>query len=170
MVFAACTKDRDFPDIIVPKDIAAGDVVINEYAASGSTFSDEFGNTSDWVELFNTTGDTIFITQNRWYISDDAANVYKYAFPKDTFITPNGFFVLFADGMDTSATYIHTGFSLGATGEDLVLSALNSQNATVTLDSRTFGPQISGKSEGRSPDGSLDWATFDTPTPGASNQ
>lgn len=169
-LFAACTKDRDFPDVINPKDIAAGDVVINEYVATGSVLVDEFGNTSDWIELYNTTADTVFITANRWYLSDDAANPYKYAFPKDTFINPNGFFVLFADGLDTSATYLHTNFSLGAVGEDIVLSALNSKNQTIELDSRTFGPQTAGKSEGRSPNGEDNWVTFDTPTPGSANQ
>lgn len=170
IVLASCTKDRDFPDIVTPKDIAEGDVVINEFAASGATLVDEFGNTGDWVELYNTTADTIFMSANRWYLSDDAANPYKYAFPKDTFISPNGFFVLFADGLDTTATYLHTNFSLGATGEDIVLSALNTKNQTVTLDSHTFGPQTAGKSEGRSPDGEDNWVSFDTPTPGSANQ
>ncbi len=170
VALTACTKDRDFPDIIPPKDIAEGDVVINEFAASGATLVDEFGNTGDWIELYNTTTDTIFMSANRWYVSDDATNPYKYAFPIDTFIAPNAFFLFFADGLDTTATYIHTSFSLGATGEDIVLSALNTKNQTVTLDSYTFGPQTAGKSEGRSPNGENNWVIFDLPTPGSSNQ
>jgi hypothetical protein len=165
----ACTKDRDFPDNTT-KDIKVGDVLINEYAVNGAALVNEFGNTDDWVELYNTTADTVFIKQNRFYISDDETNPYKYAISKDTFLTPNGFLLVFADGLDTTATQFHTNFSLSAAGEFISIYALNNQNQEVELDARTFGPQPSAQSEGRSPDGSSNWTLFSNPTPGASNQ
>lgn len=171
-LLVACTKDRDFPDVKTPHNVVEGDIVINEYSASGSTFADEFGYTGDWIELYNTTPDTIFIVPNKWYISDDATDPYKYVIQKDTFITPAGHFVLFADKLDTNitTTYIHANFNLSAAGEEIILTALNNQNIEVELDSRTFGAQTSGKSEGRSPDGSNNWAVFNVPTPGTANQ
>ena len=74
---SACTKDRDFPDNNTPNDIEEGDVVINEYAVNGATLTNEFGNTDDWIELYNTTTDTVFIKQNRFYVSDDETDLYK---------------------------------------------------------------------------------------------
>jgi hypothetical protein len=168
-VLVACTKDRDFPDN-TQNDVKAGDVVINEYAVNGATLTNEFGNTDDWIELFNTTSDTAFIKQNRFYLSDDETDPYKYTVTKDTFITPGGYLLVFADGLDTIATQIHTNFSLSAAGESISLWNLNSQNQAIEVDTRTFGAQPSGQSEGRSPDGSNTWLFFTTPTPGASNQ
>ena len=168
-VLVACTKDRDFPDN-TQNDVKAGDVVINEYAVNGAILTNEFGNTDDWIELFNTTNDTAFIKQNRFYLSDDETDPYKYTVTKDTFITPGGYLLVFADGLDTIATQIHTNFSLSAAGEYISLWNLNSQNQAMEVDTRTFGAQPSGQSEGRSPDGSNTWLFFTTPTPGASNQ
>lgn len=167
---SACTKDRDFPETNTPNDIEEGDVVINEYAVNGATLTNEFGNTDDWIELYNTTTDTVFIKQNRFYVSDDETDPYKYTIDKDTFIIPNGFLLVFADGLDTTATQFHTNFSLSAAGEYISIWTLNSQNQAVEIDTRTFGPQPSGQSEGRSPDGSNNWTLFSNPTPGASNQ
>ena len=42
-------------------------------------------------------------------------------------------------------------------------------NDTFILDSLTFGEQVTDVSVGRKPDGSDNWVTFETPTPGASN-
>lgn len=167
---SACTKDRDFPQTPTINDIEEGDVVINEYAVNGPTLVNEFGNTDDWVELYNTTGDTIFIAANRWFISDDDTDPYKYAIPVDTFIAPASYLLIFADGLDTVATQIHTNFSLSAAGEFVSLFALNIQNQAVGVDNRTYGPQPSGKSEGRLPNGTGDFTFFNFPTPGAVNQ
>ena len=168
-LLAACTKDRDFSGN-TQTDVKAGDVVINEYAVNGATLVNEFGNTEDWIELYNTTSDTAFIKQNRFYISDDETDPYKYTVTKDTFITPGGYLLVFADGLGTIATQIHTNFSLSAAGEYISLWSLNSQNQAIEVDTRTFGAQPSGQSEGRSPDGSNNWSLFSNPTPGASNQ
>ncbi|UPT65907.1 MAG: lamin tail domain-containing protein [Sphingobacteriales bacterium JAD_PAG50586_3] len=169
-LLAACTKDRDFPQKPVVNDIEEGDILINEYAVNGPTLVNEFGNSDDWVELYNTTADTVFLNQSRFYISDDETDPYKYTLDKDTFISPNGFLLVFADGLDTTATQIHTNFSLSAAGEYISIFALNSQNQAVAVDNRTYGPQPSGQSEGRTPNGGNNWTLYSNPTPGASNQ
>ena len=70
-ICSSCLKDREFPVPAVttgPGDrnnIQAGTILINEFEARGSQFYNELilpGNPdggSDWMELYNTTEDTI---------------------------------------------------------------------------------------------------------------
>ena len=46
-------------------------VVINEYSASNlESFTDKYGKTEDWIELYNTSSNAVDISG--WHISDKA--------------------------------------------------------------------------------------------------
>ena len=65
------------------------EVVINEImSANGNTIMDDFGDYSDWVELYNSSSETISVYQ--WCLSDDENELDKWQFP-DTTIFPNSF-------------------------------------------------------------------------------
>ena len=64
-------------------------VVINEILSlNNNTILDDFGDRSDWIELYNTSEDTVDL--GSWYLSDDENNVLKWIFP-DTSICPHVF-------------------------------------------------------------------------------
>jgi hypothetical protein len=184
VVFGSCTKDRDFPVIINPNDtiagpgskdsIVEGTLRVNEFLARGGSFYNELvlpGNPnggSDWIELFNTTNDTIVFEKNKWFITDTIGNNKKYQLPELTML-PRSFLVVWADGLDTVINQIHTNFNLSKDGEDIGLF-YQSDSTLIKVDSYSFGTQQSGVSEGRLPDGGSTWTFFNTPTPGQPNQ
>ena len=61
---------------------------------------------------------------------------------------------------------MHVKLKLSGSGEQIGLFA---PNGTTVIDSLTFGEQTTDVSYGRYPDGSDNWQTFTTPTPGTSN-
>jgi hypothetical protein len=87
----------------------------------------------------------------------------------DTFLLPGAFLVVWCDGLDNTATQIHTNFNLGGSGDELHIFYLPSGAAAIEVDGYVFGAQSDGTSFGRSPNGSSTWVTFSNPTIGASN-
>ena len=73
-------------------------VQLNEIVSSnGSSLFDEDGDTPDWIELFNTTDQSIDLLG--FGITDDPGDLSKWTFP--TFhLEPNSFIVLFASDKD----------------------------------------------------------------------
>ena len=52
---------------------------------------DADGDSSDWIELYNTSGQAVDI--GGWFLSDDADSLTKYEIPAGTVIAPDGFIV-----------------------------------------------------------------------------
>lgn len=177
-VFGGCTKDREFENILVQPpgngEIGLGTLVINELLASGSTLPNpDFPaiGPSDWIELYNPGNDTVFIKSGRWLVSDSIApgQADETILYKDTIIPPKTFLIIQCDSQDSALTQYHTAFNLSKDGEAVGLFYLKDDGNYITIDSHSYGPQTSGTSEGRSPDGSNNWTKPLTPTPGASN-
>lgn len=108
-------------------------VVISELmAASQAVLPDCFGEFNDWVELYNTTGETIDLTG--WFLSDDPAEPTKWQFPEGT-IQPGGRIVVYCSGEDgVYEGELHTSFSLSASAETVVLTT----NMAVVSDSVSY--------------------------------
>jgi hypothetical protein len=100
---------------------AASSVVISEFMASNnSTLADEDGEYSDWIELYNSSTNTVNL--GGWYLADKATNLTHWEFPA-TNLGPSRFLVVFASNKDRRAAGapLHTNFKLGASGEYLAL-------------------------------------------------
>ncbi|MFT4546726.1 MAG: hypothetical protein ACI9MB_000670 [Verrucomicrobiales bacterium] len=96
-------------------------IYISEFMASNQdALTDEDGNTSDWLELFNSG--TTPIDLDGWYLTDDAALLTKWQIPG---VTLNGgqFIVIFASNKNRRdpANELHTNFKLSASGDHLAL-------------------------------------------------
>lgn len=111
-----------------------GAVKITEVMASTqSVLPNCYGEFSDWIELHNTTGHTIDLAG--WFLSDDPAIPDKWTIPELS-ILPGERVVVFCSGRDRAVDgELHTGFSLSAGGESVILSAYSG----ITVDSVTFG-------------------------------
>ena len=80
----------------VPSPDAFADVVINEVvAANGRHSVDEDGDSSDWIELFNSGDKPVDLTG--YGISDDPTFANKWTLPAVT-VEPKGFLLIWASG------------------------------------------------------------------------
>ncbi len=98
-----------------------GQVRITEFMASNtSTLVDEDGSYSDWIEIQNTSSNSVNLLN--WSLTDSSGNPGKWRFPA-TNIAAKAFIIVFADGKDraTNGAPLHTNFKLGAEGEYLAL-------------------------------------------------
>jgi hypothetical protein len=117
----------------------------------------------DFVELYNP--DPVPAALGGLYLSDapDGAPARHQIAPL-SFIAPRGFFAFKADG-NTGSGPEHLNFTLAAEVGSVGLFT----PALELIDRIVYGPQSSGISYGRTPDGSLEFAYFNPPTPGAGN-
>jgi Lamin Tail Domain len=173
--FVGCTPDRTFeapqaqPPIGGANNIQIGTLRINEFMASGSTYSNELVLGSDWIELFNTTSDTIRMTGGEWFITDTLGWQTKWVLP-DTSILPRGYLVIWADGQDTTLTQMHSNFKLSASGEEIGIYYQPTGGHLIPVDSLQFLGQTSGMSQERFPDGTFNWIFTLHSTLGGSNE
>jgi beta-lactamase superfamily II metal-dependent hydrolase len=131
-----------------PRAPVPGEVLVNEFVAAPSVTEP-----SEWVELFNTTGENLTI--GGMYIDDivDGGGA-PVQIPADTVIDAGGFYVM------TFGSYLNN------TGDDVRL--LGSDGSTVH-DSYTYGSASYDMSWCRKPDGGA-WSVIEcTPTQGSTN-
>ncbi|HUR46834.1 MAG TPA: lamin tail domain-containing protein, partial [Candidatus Saccharimonadales bacterium] len=132
---------------------------INEWMAAPASGS-------DWFEIFNPSAQPVAL--GGLYLTDDLSTPTsrkKYQIPALSFIGTGlyGFQEFFAD---TPVGGDHTNFKLSNSGEALGISYPDGS----VIDSITFGPQQTGVSQGRLPDGSANIVSFPaSPTPADSN-
>lgn len=143
---------------------AQTNVIISEFQAiNNETIQDSNGNFSDWIEIYNSSDQSINLLG--WSLTDDKANLKKWIFP-DTTIAPKNYILVFASGNNIAlpGKELHTGFRLSGSGEYLAL--IGSDNTIKTEFSPVYPfqqPDISyGILNGL-------YMFITTPTPGAAN-
>ncbi len=132
---------------------------VNEWMANPLPGND------DYIEVFNPNPQPVDIS--RFYLTDNLGNRIKHQLPALSFlgVGQDAFQEFKADG-NTTLGADHLNFSLAGGGE---AAGLTHSNLTA-LDSISFGPQSSGVSQGRLPDGAATTVNFTTtPTPGKAN-
>ena len=73
-------------------------VVISEFMAlNNTTLADEDGTYSDWIELYNSSTNTVNL--GGWYLANKATNLTHWMFPS-TNLGPSQFLVVFASNKD----------------------------------------------------------------------
>lgn len=142
-------------------------VVINEFMASNdSTAMDPAGDYDDWIELFNTSNDTVFLSG--FFLSDKEDNISKFQIPDSltVSIAPQGYLIVWADeDGDKMQEGIHANFKLSGGGEAVILSNPD----TVIIDQIVYGEQTTDLSYARVPNGTGDFEISD-PTFGSENE
>jgi hypothetical protein len=170
-VFSACVKDRNLvaisTDTPISYDTTKAYIVANEIVATGSTYHNELGTPSDWIELYNPSNHVMDFTHDNIYITDTIGIKDKFKLTQLQ-IQPHQFLVICCDDSSKVLTQIHTSFHLSKTGEFVGVYRKNSNGTFTAFTEHPFGAQSSGFSEGQKPDASNSWSKL-TPTPGASN-
>ncbi len=122
---------------------------ITEFVASNDkSLLDYDGASSDWLEIYNSGGDTVNL--GGLHLTDNAANKTKWTFPSDVMLPGGGYLIVFASNKNTVKPNgeLHTNFALSAGGEYLGL--IGADGATV-IDQYTpqFPAQLEDISYGR---------------------
>ncbi len=145
------------------------DLSINEIMASniGSVF-DEYGNDSDWIEIYNMSETQLDMAG--LYLTDNLDKPTKWMIPLGdpgkTTIPSKGYLIFYADQNPILGSR-HLNFKLDDMGESVGLSYL-SGTSVIWIDSLTFSEQYPNVSTGYFPDGSGDWVNLNH-TAGAKN-
>jgi hypothetical protein len=127
----------------VEQAIDVNDIVINELKSNNDSLID---NKSDWIELYNNTNSILSLSNLT--LSDTSDNKYKWEFPDNVAIMPDGYVIVWADEKKKKNN-LHANFKLAADGEELFLT----HKKFGTIDSVTFGAQPINKSFARLPNG-----------------
>lgn len=147
--------------------LAQQHLVINEFMAENDNFwiDPSDNNFDDWIEIYN-CGSSLIDLAN-YFLTDNALLPTQWSFPAIT-MSPGEFLLIWADD-DTMAAGLHANFKLNKKREFLGLY-VRSGTTISAIDTITFGAQLADISYGRFPDGSSQWQSFASPTPGAPNR
>ncbi|NLF39679.1 hypothetical protein GX586_09555 [bacterium] len=107
--------------ILCASTASASSVLISEFMAQNSTgLTDEDGDYSDWVEIYN--AGTATVNMLGWRLTDDAGDATKWVFP-ETNLAPGRFIIVFASDKNRriAGAELHANFRLSVAGEYLGL-------------------------------------------------
>ena len=144
--------------------IESGALILNEVCPSPKTsIPDEDNEIEDWVELRNTTAQSISL--RGFFLSDNERKPMKWRFPEEAAVPPNGYYLVFCSGKDKLQEngIPHTNFRISAERETIMLS--DSYGRLVDRVSIENVPK--DYSVGRNSTGAWEW--FSEPTPGRAN-
>ncbi len=144
---------------------------VNELMAKNDTvILDDWGRSSDWIELYNGNGYDLDAGVLVFFDSD-STGAEPWSVPRGTMIPAGGFMLFWADG-DGWKSGTHLPFRLSAAGDGFTLGRnVPGQGETPyisVIEEVSFQEQTTDRSFGRFPDGG-EWRMLETPTPGYSN-
>jgi hypothetical protein len=142
-------------------------LLINELLASNGTgLTDEDGDFSDWLEIYNPTSQSVNLAG--WSLTDEPDQPQKWLFP-DITLKSQAYMVIFASGKNRSASPpLHTNFKLSRTGEFLGLYSIL-DGRFVDIITPAFPQQQPDVTCGRYGEGGT-LGYLATATPGAPNE
>lgn len=135
-------------------------------AVNETTISDQDGDYTDWIEIYNP--DSYVIDLTGYGLSDQEDQPFRWQFPALA-IGPQERLIVFASGKDRAGSeeeFLHTNFKLDPTGETLVLTHPDG----FEIDRLSTGKLQPDQSIGRSPDQEANRVYFAEPQPGLSNE
>ncbi len=102
--------------------VVDGAIIINEICPDPLTgYRDADGELCDWVELYNTTGQTVRLSS--YALSNNENKPLKWRFPENAVIAPYGYYIVYCSGKDIAEGSVpHTNFKISAEHDTIVLS------------------------------------------------
>ena len=158
----APNSDQVFSSIEIT-EMDDGDPVLLNEALRTNKYSavDADGDRSEWVELYNHSTEPVSLSG--YYLSDDAADRFKWAFP-DVELPGGAYLVVFLSGKDRAGDELHASFRLSDEEEAVYLTRLDGLRS----DSLTLPVTLpDNASVGRGEGGAIRY--YAQPTPGYEN-
>ena len=142
-------------------------VVVNEVSASNDIYMNDYQKRNDWIELYNTTEETIDV--EGMFLSDKTDNPTKYMITKGsteagTQIAPHGHLVVWCDKLEP-LTQLHASFKLAAEGGTVSVMAQDQS----WKNSMVYEAHQGDQTVGRYPDGAGNVYLMNIPTIGKTN-
>jgi hypothetical protein len=158
-------------EALEPRQLLAALPIITEFVASNSSsFVDDNGNSSDWIEIYNAGDQPVNLAG--YSLTDDVDDTNKWTFPSVT-LNAGAYLIVFAadDTNIGGGSDLYTGFNLSAGGEYLGLydssGAILSEYGSAFAD---YPPQYPNVSYGVKFVNNFDEISyFSTPTPNGVN-
>jgi hypothetical protein len=148
-------------------DLATSTLQISEFMASNRrTLNDRFGDDSDWIELFNSGTEPVYL--QGWRLTDSATALGKWVFPSVS-LAAKSYLLVFASGRDltNASEELHTNFKLNDASGYLAL--VSPAGKVVSSFGSTYPPQQTDVSYGRATDDPQVVGYLLEPTPGGPN-
>ena len=131
---------------------------------------DQMGDPAPWLELYNASTNALVLEE--CYLTDDYAQLDKWAFPSGATLLPGEFRLVACDGLTnrSSPTEWHTSFRLDGASRGVALAQPLAGRLRV-LDYLSFSNLADGLSYGDWPDGQpFQRQVFAYPSPGSANR
>jgi hypothetical protein len=135
--------------IIIPNET----VTINEVLAFNSVVTNSFGNSPDFIELYNPSGNPVDLSDMS--LSDNPALPRRFVFPSGSLIPALGFKIIQFDS-DLAVSATNTGFGLKQSGGAVYLFDKLAVGGSL-LSSVAYGLQAADFSVSRVPNGGTNW-------------
>ena len=138
-------------------------VILNEIMPSNkTTYADENGAYSDWIELYNATAAPVDLSG--FGLSDDPLKPLKWKFPEGITLGPNEYLVVFCSGAlnISNGDELHASFKLAAYEETVTLCNRRGQK----VDEVSYQEMAADVAYARTETG---WDISGRPTPGYAN-
>ena len=151
------TGAENFASATMPNDLQ-----ITELMSSNSSYlAGPYGNTTDWVELYN--GGSATLNLSDYYLTD-SSDLTKYPLP-DVTLAPGKYYVILLSetGKNIRSGYKWLPFNLSSSGDRLYLT-----NGKSVVD-HTIIPELSGDTAWGRPSGKAYFDQLSSPTPSAGN-
>ncbi len=147
------------------------EIWINEIMPSNTaSVADNTGEHEPWIEILNAGNDLVELG-GEFYLSDDAANPAKWAFPSNTSLAAGSRLVVYADGEpgETAPDWPHTSWRMSSTG-GVVILAREYLGDVLVLDLLDYGLIDADYSYGSYPEGDPNRRqVFHHPSPAGAN-
>ncbi len=141
--------------------VTDGALIINEICPDPiSGLRDEDGEIVDWIELYNTTDQVVYL--DNYALSDKENKPLRWRFPDGAVVPPHSYYLVFCSGKDrrADATAIpHTDFRLSAEHDNIVLADARGR----VVDRVTIDNVPEDASVGRAPNGVFTVYTLTSP-------
>lgn len=147
--FDVPTPGSPNPGIVIPNET----VTINEVLAYNTVVTNSFGNSPDFIELYNPSGNTVDLADMS--LSDNPAAPRRFVFPSGSSIPPLSFRVIQFDS-DLPASTTNTAFGLAQSGGAVYLYDKLANGGSL-LSSVAYGIQAANFSLSRVPNGDTNW-------------
>src|SRR5438105_603848 len=115
---------RSFMEPLEERCLLTADPIITEFLTQNTNgLLDNFGRTSDWIEIYNPNSTTLNL--GGYFLTDSPNNLNKWQIPTGESLGGNGYLVVFASGDDIAVANqpLHTNFQLSSSGGFLGLVA-----------------------------------------------
>ena len=163
LLLASCAREAE-DKAQASSPTPPGPLVITEYVAKGSTQENEFGKTSDWLEISNQSKQVISLGEG-WFLTDDQSNQEKFMMPAID-LAPGEHLIVWCD-KETAGNDVHANFKLSSEKDVVALYHRSPQKGDLQLvDWVSIEPHPPGQSLMLNRDS---WEICSDPSPGNAN-